>query len=65
MEHADLPTEVLTESPIMQMVDEIGRYLDAVALFRALGCEPHWRSELGMRSAVIELVAPYITCGPG
>jgi hypothetical protein len=27
------------------LMDEIGRYLEAVALFRALGHEPSWRSE--------------------
>jgi hypothetical protein len=27
------------------LMQEIERYLEAVALFRALGCQPAWRSE--------------------
>jgi hypothetical protein len=27
------------------LVDEIARYLEAVALFRREGCEPRWRRE--------------------
>lgn len=28
-----------------QLVEEIARYLAVVDLFRALGCDPTWRSE--------------------
>jgi hypothetical protein len=28
------------------LIDEIARYLSAVELFRAAGCEPTWRPEL-------------------
>jgi hypothetical protein len=27
------------------LIGEIERYLDAVAAFRAAGCEPRWRAE--------------------
>jgi hypothetical protein len=31
------------------LATEVERYLAAVAAFRAEGCEPHWRLELGTR----------------
>jgi len=31
------------------LATEAERYLAAVAAFRAEGCEPHWRLELGTR----------------
>jgi len=32
------------------LVGEVERYLAAIAIFRAEGCEPHWRLEPGARS---------------
>lgn len=34
----DIQTEALA--------DEVVRYLDTIAVYRALGCEPTWRPEL-------------------
>jgi len=31
------------------LITEAERYLAAVAVFRAEGCEPHWRLEPGVR----------------
>lgn len=31
---------------IDELMEEVDRYLAAVELFRALGCEPGWRAEL-------------------
>jgi len=41
------------------LVAEIQRYLDAVALFRELGCEPRWRSEALPASDVVQRIALY------
>jgi hypothetical protein len=35
----------MVQADIEQLLDEIGRYLRAVDLFRAAGCEPSWRPE--------------------
>ncbi len=35
---------------IERLMEEVDRYLAAVALFRALGCEPGWRAELDAES---------------
>jgi len=48
---------------ITEIVDEIQRYLETVALFRALGSEPRWKSDEAQRSRVIELIAPYVKVG--
>lgn len=34
-----------------ELIDEIDRYLAAVEVFRAEGCEPTWRSELPVIAA--------------
>jgi len=36
------------------LIDEIERYLSAVDVFRALGCEPAWRPESEPSAVVIE-----------
>jgi hypothetical protein len=36
------------------LIDEIERYLAAVDVFRALGCEPAWRPESAPRALAIE-----------
>jgi hypothetical protein len=36
-----------------QLLAEIGRYLAAVELFRALGCEPRWRPETARPAAPV------------
>lgn len=32
------------DSAVEELIAEIQRYLEAVALFRALDCEPSWKS---------------------
>ncbi|HEU5206611.1 MAG TPA: hypothetical protein VFT94_03275 [Gaiellaceae bacterium] len=34
-----------TEHEHTDLIEEITRYLDAVELFRSVGCEPSWRPE--------------------
>jgi hypothetical protein len=41
--HAPLMFE---QSETTKLVEEVGRYLAAVDLFRELACEPTWRPEL-------------------
>jgi hypothetical protein len=58
-------TDPQTEAPpiegsVMELIEEIEKYLDAVELFRALGHEPSWRSEPGSEGLVIALISPYI-----
>jgi hypothetical protein len=36
------------------LIDEIERYLAAVDVFRALGCEPTWQPESAPRPVAIE-----------
>ena len=43
----DIQTEALA--------DEVVRYLDAIAVFRALDCEPTWQPELVPSDALIGL----------
>jgi hypothetical protein len=37
----------LSHAHVEALADEIARYLAIVELFRALGCEPTWRPEVG------------------
>ena len=39
------PAIVFDQADRDKLLEEIGRYLAAVDLFRAVGCEPHWRPE--------------------
>jgi hypothetical protein len=36
---------MVQQADVEQLLDEIDRYLRAVDLFRAAGCEPSWRPE--------------------
>ena len=56
--------EALADHSIAELIDEVERYLKAVALFRALGCEPRWRDDTRARVTVIERIAAYVPCGP-
>jgi hypothetical protein len=40
------PAVVLQQGDTQKLIEEIGRYLAAVDLFRAESCEPTWRPEL-------------------
>jgi len=62
------PTATLTEAiDVRKLIDElmcdVDRYLDTVALFRTLGCEPTWRTEGASRSKVADRIAPYVKVG--
>ncbi len=60
MKHGSERAEPPSGDAVEQLIDEVGCYLEAVALFRALGHEPRWRSEAASGSRVIALIAPYI-----
>jgi hypothetical protein len=45
---------MLESKDTVELLEEIGRYLAVIELFRAEGCEPDWRPEL----AVVEPVTP-------
>jgi hypothetical protein len=49
---------------VAELIEEIERYLETVALFRALGCEPRWRDDTRARVTVIERIAVYVVYGP-
>lgn len=40
--------DMLEPSNADKLMEEVGRYLAAVDLFRELACEPKWRAELAM-----------------
>ena len=40
----------MTKTGRADLITEAERYLAAVAVFRAEGCEPHWRLEQGARA---------------
>jgi len=42
------------------LMREIARYLEAVDLFRDLGCEPTWECDEPHAGAVVGLIAPYV-----
>ena len=60
MNHAEIPSEPLEDCSFEKLTSEVERYLEAVAVFRALGCEPRWRSDSEVPSRVVTLIAPYI-----
>ena len=62
MEEATTPTAPVDVRGLMdELVRDIERYLDAVVLFRTLGCEPRWKREEGARGNVVDRIAPYVT----
>jgi hypothetical protein len=42
------------------LIEEVERYLEAVEVFRALGCEPTWTRENGPNGPVVTLIAPFV-----